>query len=195
MLAPSSELLRAGLGLKLNQLKRATQSYLRDRSSQATSRLASYAGAAGLFAVACIFAIAAVFVALIALYRWVGIKYGMFWGLGAVGSLLLLMAVFCAAVAARRLKRKPPHFPTLTSRLRVAVTASPLQVSPTDALKERTAAALKTAGKSFKAPMGKNRPIHAGLVLAASLLGWAAVRRTRMKRRKHHREFRQPSVN
>ena len=36
MLAPSSGLLRAGIGLKLNQIKRATQSYLRDRTDQAT---------------------------------------------------------------------------------------------------------------------------------------------------------------
>jgi hypothetical protein len=35
MLTPSGELLRAGLGLKLNQVKRATRSYLRDRAQSA----------------------------------------------------------------------------------------------------------------------------------------------------------------
>ena len=48
MLAPSSDLLRAGLGLKLNQVKRATRSYLRDRTNQATGTVTSYAIAAGI---------------------------------------------------------------------------------------------------------------------------------------------------
>ena len=43
MLAPSSGLLRAGLRLKLNQVKRATRSYLRDRTNQATGTVTSYA--------------------------------------------------------------------------------------------------------------------------------------------------------
>ena len=36
MLGPSGELLRARLGLKLNQVKTATRSYLRDRAQQAS---------------------------------------------------------------------------------------------------------------------------------------------------------------
>src|SRR3954468_6506167 len=76
MLAPSGELLRAGMALKLNHLKRATQSYLRDRTNQATGRMTSYATAAGLLAAAGLFVIAAFFVGLIALYRWVAIHYG-----------------------------------------------------------------------------------------------------------------------
>jgi len=59
MLAPSSDLLRAGIGLKLSQIKLATRSYLRDRTNQATGTVASYAIAAGLFAAAGIFLIAA----------------------------------------------------------------------------------------------------------------------------------------
>ena len=55
MLAPSSGLLRAGLELKLNQVKRATGSYLRDRTDQATGTLAGYAVAAGLFAASGVF--------------------------------------------------------------------------------------------------------------------------------------------
>ena len=62
MLAPSGDLLRAGIGLKVNQVKRATQSYLRDRTNHATGTVASYAVAAGLFAAAGVFVIAAVFV-------------------------------------------------------------------------------------------------------------------------------------
>ena len=59
MLAPSSGLLRAGIGLKLSQIKLATRSYLRDRTNQATGTMTSYAIAAGLFAAAGIFLIAA----------------------------------------------------------------------------------------------------------------------------------------
>ncbi len=61
MLAASGGVLRAGLALKLNQVKRATQSYLRDRTDQATGTATSYAVAAGLFAAAGIFLIAALF--------------------------------------------------------------------------------------------------------------------------------------
>ena len=47
MLAPSANLLRAGLvraslALKLEQVKRATRSYLRDRTHQATDSATSY---------------------------------------------------------------------------------------------------------------------------------------------------------
>jgi hypothetical protein len=59
MLAPSSGLLRAGIGLKLNQVKLATRSYLRDRTHQATGTITSYAIAGGLFAAAGIFPTAA----------------------------------------------------------------------------------------------------------------------------------------
>jgi hypothetical protein len=62
MLAPSSGLLQAGIGLKLNQVKLATRSYLRDRTNQATGAVTSYAIAAGLFAAAGIFLIAALLV-------------------------------------------------------------------------------------------------------------------------------------
>ena len=91
MLAPSGELLRAGMALKINHLKRAARSYLRDRTNQATGRATSYGVAAGLFAVAGLFLIAAFFVGLIALYRWVAIAYGQFWGFGAVAAVLLVL--------------------------------------------------------------------------------------------------------
>ena len=59
MLGPSSGLLRAGVELKLNQIKLAMRSYLRDRTNQATGTVTSYAIAAGLFAAAGIFLVAA----------------------------------------------------------------------------------------------------------------------------------------
>jgi Putative Actinobacterial Holin-X, holin superfamily III len=191
MLAPSGDLLRAGIGLKVNQVKRATQSYLRDRTNHATGTVTSYAVAAGLFAASGVFLIAAVFVSLIALYRWVEFNYGMFWGFGAVGGLMLLIAIVLAVIAANRLQRKPPHFPTLSSRLRVAVTANPLKAEPTDGLQQRAAGLMSSSPsrsgsgrvKPLTAPLSENRPVQAGLILAATLLGWVAVRRKNQKRR------------
>ena len=92
MLAPSSSLLRAGMGLKLNQIKRAMRSYARDRTNQATGTIASYAVATGLFVTAGIFLIAACFVGTMALFRWVEINYGQFWAFGAVGALMVSVA-------------------------------------------------------------------------------------------------------
>src|SRR5665811_585651 len=90
MPAPLSGLLRAGLALKLGQIKLATRSYLRDRTNQATDTVASYAVAAGLFAAAGIFLIAACLVGITTLFRWIEMNYGLFQAFGAVGGLLLI---------------------------------------------------------------------------------------------------------
>jgi hypothetical protein len=187
MLAPSS-LLRTGLALKLSQIKLATRSYLRDRTNQATASVASYATAAGLFAAAGIFLIAACLVGIIALFRWIEINYGLFWAFGVVSALLLLIAAICAAVAASQLKRRPPHFPSLTSRLRVALKASPLKSGQIEAVRDSAAGISMTPSaaamranrrrtKTERRPARNNRDIGAGLILAATLLGWAATRR------------------
>ena len=186
MLAPSS-LLRTGLALKLSQIKLATRSYLRDRTNQATGTAASYATAAGLFAAAGIFLIAACLVGITALFRWIEIHYGLFWAFGVVSALLLLIAAICAAVAASRLKRRPPHFPSLTSRLRVALKANPLTSDQIEAARDTAAGILTTPSetvtranrrrKTERRPARNNREIGAGLILAATLLGWAATRR------------------
>ena len=194
MLAPSGELLRAGVGLKLNQVKRAMQSYMRDRTAQATGTVTSYAVAAGLFAASGIFLIAACFVGLVALFRWIETTYGRFPAFGVIGGLLVVISVICAALAAGRLKRKPSNFPSLGSRLRVAISANPLKASPTEVIRDKAASLMPTAAgsagrlgaSSFKAatrPLRDNRQAQAGLVLAATLLGWAAVRRQSRKRR------------
>ena len=130
MLAPSGGLLRAGIGLKLNHIKLATRSYLRDRTNQATGTMTSYAIAAGLFAAAGIFLIAACLVGTIALYRWIAIHYGQFWGFGAVGALLVLIAAICAGVARPCSTSRPRTSRALTSRLRVAIKSNPLEAAP-----------------------------------------------------------------
>jgi hypothetical protein len=186
MLAPSS-LLRTGLALKLSQIKLATRSYLRDRTNQATGTVASYATAAGLFAAAGIFLIAACLVGVAALFRWIEIHYGLFWAFGAVSALLLIAAI-CAAVASSQLKRRPAHFPSLTSRLRVALKANPVASDQIEAVRETAAGILMTPAapmtrasrrrmKTQRRPARNNREIGAGLILAATLLGWAATRR------------------
>ena len=193
MLAPSSDLLLAGLRLKLNQVKRATRSYLRDRTNQATGTATSYAIAAGLFAVAGIFLIAACLVGIMALFRWVEIKYGLFWAFGAVGALLLALAALCAGLAATKLRRPPPQFPSLASRLRVAVAASPLRSGKLDDAKD-TAASVSAArsARATYAPRTHNAPprglrvdrnVQAGLAVAGLLLGWAVARRRQRARR------------
>jgi hypothetical protein len=184
MLAPSSALLRAGIGLKLSQIKLATRSYLRDRTNQATVTMTSYAVAAGLFAAAGIFLIAACLVGTLALYRWIAIHYGQFWAFGAIGALLVTIAAICAGLAAARLRRPPPHFPTLTSRLRVAIKSNPLQPDQIDAARETAASVLLAPSAPPSAtrarrtrPARSNRNIQAGLIVMATLLGWAATRR------------------
>jgi len=189
MLAPSSGLLRAGMGLKLNQIKLATRSYLRDRTNQATGTVASYAVAAGLFAAAGIFLIAACIVGIMALFRWVEINYGQFWAFGAVGALLVAIAAICAGLAAMKLKRPPPRFPTLTSRLRVAIKANPLKSDQIEAARD-TAAEILTApaapvtrtNRKRRPHRRSNRNVQAGLILLAAALGWAATRRRQQAR-------------
>jgi hypothetical protein len=189
MLAPSGEFLRAGLGLKLNQVKIATRSYLRDRTHQATDSVTSYAVAAGLFATAGIFLIAACLVGITALFRWIEINYGLFPAFGAVGALLLVISAICAGVAAVRLKRRPREFPSLASRLRVAVKASPLKPHQANAAKDAAAAVLMASPTPPPRPSavrprtGRNsRNMQIGLVVMAALVGLAAARRRRPSR-------------
>jgi hypothetical protein len=189
----ASSLLRAGLALKLAHIKLATRSYVRDRTSQATNTVASYAVAAGLFAAAGIFLIAACLVGAAALYRWIEIKYGMFWAFGAVGGLLLVIAAICAAIAAGKLKPRQPHFPSLTSRLRVAIKANPIKSPQPDQIEAArdTAAAILAAPSSPRPDRLRhggqpwrrdNVTVPAGLILVGTLLGWAAVRRRNQAR-------------
>ena len=184
MLAPANSLLRAGIGLKLSQIKIATRSYLRDRTNQATGTMTSYAIAAGLFAAAGIFLIAACLVGTMALYRWIAIHYGQFWAFGAIGAALVTIAAICAGVAAARLRQPPPHFPTLTSRLRVAIKANPLQPNQIDTARDTAASVLLAPSAPpsqdrarRSRPARNNRNIQAGLIVMATLLCWAATRR------------------
>jgi hypothetical protein len=108
--------------------------------------------------------------------------------------LLLVIAAICATVAAGKLKRPPPQFPSLSSRLRVAVKASPLERDQIDATRD-TAAAILSAPPSPATRASRRRlsgrqrltrdntAVPAALILIATLLGWAAVRRRQLARR------------
>jgi hypothetical protein len=195
MLAPSGGLLRAGLELKVNQVKTATRSYLRDRTHQATDSLTSYVVAAGLFAAAGIFLIAACLVGITALFRWIEINYGLFWAFGATGALLLVISAICAGIAEARLKRRPREFPSLASRLRVAIKAPPSARRQADAAEygaknagrdvAKGAEVLTAPRRSEISPLlGRNdRSMQVGLVLTAALVGLAAARRRQLVRR------------
>jgi hypothetical protein len=194
MLAASGGVLRAGLALKLNQIKRATRSWIHDRTDQATGTATSYALAAGLFAAAGIFLIAALLVGATALFRWIEINYGQFYAFGATGGTLAVIAAVCAGLAAGKLKRPAPQFPSLTSRLRVAIKANPIKPARVEAARDTAAAILRTpptpvtgtnrgAGRIRPGATRDNRNIQAGLVVAATLLGWAATRRRQQARR------------
>lgn len=192
MLAPSGELLRVGVALKLNHLKRAAQSYLRDRTSQATGRATSYAVAAGLFAVAGLFLVATLFVGLIALYRWIAITHGQFWGFGAVAAVLLVLAAACAGVALAQMKRRARPVVPLASRMRVAITTPRI---PRGTVKQAVKEVATTIPLAPLAPGERghggsalsartNRPVQLGLMLAAiGLMGFTAARRRRHGRR------------
>lgn len=193
MPALSSGLLRTGLALKLNQVKRATRSYLRDRANQATGTATAYAVAAGLFAAAGIFLVAALLVGATALFRWIEIHYGLFQAFSAAGASLVIIAAICAGLAASRLKRPTPQFPSLASRLRVAINANPIKPARVEAARDTASAILRepatpVSGANRGRPasrrsVGDTRKIQAGLIVAATLLGWAATRRRQHVRR------------
>lgn len=187
MLAPPGELLRAGLELKLNRIKRATQSYMRDRLHQATGTATSYAVATGLLAVAGIFLMAACGVGLTALFRWVEIGYGEFPAFAVVGGLLVVLAVISGAIAMMRLRRPAPNYPSLASRLRVAI-ASPvlrsvsggidpaaIPLAPSAPSGRPRAAAMRRSGRA-----GLRVPV--GVAVTGLLLGWVALRRRHNRR-------------
>ncbi|RXT53516.1 phage holin family protein [Bradyrhizobium betae] len=188
MLAPSGELLRAGLALKLNHLKRATRSYLRDQTSHATGKVTSYAVAGGLFAVAGLFVVAAFFVGLMALFRWVELAYGQFWAFGAVGAVLLVFAAACAGMAMAQMNRKARPIVPLASRLRVAIATPRIPRGTVKQAVKEVATTIplvplapgeRSHGGDTR-PARTNRPVQLGLMLAAiGLLGFTAARRRR----------------
>lgn len=189
----AAALVRTGLALKLSQVKRATSSYVHDRAEQTQGAAVSYAVAAGLYAAAGIFLIATLLVGATALFRWVELRYGLFQAFGATGGLLLALAILCGGLAAARLRKPARQFPSLSSRLRVAIAGKPANSQPVardSATSASVASARPAAASEFKPstrPTSSahdgatgNGPVKAGLVLAATMAGWALARRHRL---------------
>ena len=132
-----------GLALKLNQIKLAMRSYLRDRANQATGTVASYAIASGLFAAAGIFLIAACLVGVTALFRWIEIKYGLFWAFGAVGALLLLLAVIFAGLAREQAEAPASAFPEPDQPPACRRQGQPAEIGSVDAASDTAAVLLR----------------------------------------------------
>ena len=155
---------------------------MRDRTDQATGTATSYAVAAGLFAAAGIFLIAALLVGATALFRWIEINYGLFPAFGATGGLLVVIAAICAGVAASRLKRPAPQFPSLASRLRVAINANPIKPARVEAATNTATAILREPATpvsgasrarrtSRPGPVVDSRKMQAGLLAGGDIVG------------------------
>jgi hypothetical protein len=188
MAALNSDLVRAGLALKMSQIKLATRSYIRDRTEQATGTITGYLVGAAFFAAAGLFLIAACFVGALALFRWLEIRYGLFPAFGIIGGILILIAGVCTAVATLSLRRPKREFPSLSSRMRVAIKANPLHPRQGPALRDAASGMLLTPSVSARRsrsqnPPGDSRLMGAGLILVATVLGWAAARHRQQARR------------
>jgi hypothetical protein len=183
MLAPPGDLLRAGFEMKLNRVKRATRSYMRDRADQATGTATSYAVAAGLYAAAGVFLLAACMVGLFALFRWIELTYGRFPAYGAIGAIMVVLAAICAGLAAARLKRPARQYPSLGSRLRVAIASPIVREQPPGAVDPRAIPLAPSAPRRAGVRSGNGVGVPVGLGAAVLLLGWAAARRHQQGRR------------
>lgn len=203
-------MVKAGLSLKIAQLKQATGAYIEDRTDHGKSIATGYAVAAGLYAAAGIFMVAACLVGVAALFRWIEIEHGQFAAFGVTAGILLALTILCAVIAAGRLNAKPPKYPSLGTRLGAAIKGNPFKSNTssvkaaaaakalpvkrdTPAVVEKPAApkairaARNTATEVLRAPASpsmygrtdQRTGTKAGFVLAASLLGWALVRRRR----------------
>jgi hypothetical protein len=189
----ASALIRTGLAIKISQVKRATESYARDRVAQSQGAVVSYGVAAGLYAAAGIFCIALLMVGVAALFRWVELRYGLFEAFGASAAVLLVLAIVCAAAAASRLNQKAKPIVSLGSRLRVAVNATP-KADRADTARNTAAGVLRTSPspaaefhpssqQRLQSPAQPSTATKAGLVVAASLMAWALARRRSLGQR------------
>jgi hypothetical protein len=180
-------LLKAGVALKLNQIKRATRSYARDRGAHAKSTIASYAIGTGLYVAAGVFGIAACFIGVFGLFRWLEITQGQLIAFVVTGGAFLVLTAFCALLAANAFHPSASTFPSLTSRLRVAIKANPVDRGQIGAVRD-TAAAMLMTPSAFKPARhshaaGQDNAKPAAALLLAAFLGWALARKIDPRRR------------
>ncbi|MDB5624224.1 MAG: conserved rane protein of unknown function [Tardiphaga sp.] len=122
-------LLRAGLALKLTQVKLAATSYVEDRTDHGKDVVKAYAIGAGFYAAAGLFLVAALLVAVGALFHYIEITYGSYTAFAVAGGVLVLLAIVAAAIAAVKIKPPVAKYPGLMDRLRVAITGKRVKSS------------------------------------------------------------------
>ena len=162
------------LAPKYDRAKRAAQAYVHDRVEKTEATAVSYAVAAGLFAAAGVFLISALLVGATAAFRWIELRYGLFYAFVALGGQLTIIAILCVALAIYRLKRPAKRIVPLASRLRVAISDPP----SVDDLSPATAVASLRSTPARKRNEGVQKY---ALILAATLAGWAIMRRGQAK--------------
>ncbi|WP_398471589.1 phage holin family protein [Tardiphaga sp.] len=157
------------LNRKIDRAKHATGSFLHDQVEQTQALAVSFAVAIALYAAAAVFLIAAMLVGATAGFRWIEINYGLFEAFGALGAILGSFMVLFIALAIYRLKRPAKRIVPLASRLRVAISSSPSR--------DEIAPAATVASLPTRSSEARGGSAVSALVIAASLFGWALVRR------------------
>ncbi len=128
----SPPMVMGSLSHKLNATKAAGRSYVDDRVTQTEQKLISFAVAAGLFAAAVIFLVAALILGTVALFSWIELRYGALYGFAAIAALLALISITCLVIGTYQREKPAKRVIPLATRLRVAVTASPLSEQQLD---------------------------------------------------------------
>jgi hypothetical protein len=199
MAGAASALLKAGLAVKLGHVRQATSFYIRDRTEQGRSTISGYVIGGAFYAAAGVFMIAALLVGAAALFRWVETSYGTYMAFGTTGASLVVLTAICAVIAASAMRPPRKNFPSLGSRLRVALRAGPGKSATAKAAsviassrvpannRDHIASARNTATAILRGPptskisakVSDGSPLvqRAGLAAAVGLIGWALARR------------------
>lgn len=180
--------LRAALTARLSYLRLAMASYVRDQAEHGRRSLDAYLIGAGFYVVAGVFMIAALLVGAAALFRWMELRYGLFTAFGVTAGALVSLSLLSIAIAGANARKPKKQFPTLASRLRVAMRAPAAQETNARRVPVRdpVASAQNTARQVLRAPPSPraSRGVDAspvvqkvGIAAAVGLIGWALARR------------------
>ena len=173
-------LLKAGLGLKLTQLRLAASSYVEDRTDHTKDIVKAYAVGAGFYAAAGAFFVAACLVGVGALFHYVEIAYGSYTAFAVAGGTLLLLAVIAAAVAAAKMTPPKARYAGLGDRLRTALTGKRVKSSvlsrdqiaksaaATKPVSKRAAESRPASSQSVRNPIESARSTAADVLRAPS---------------------------
>ena len=122
-------LLRAGLGLKLTQLRLAATSYVEDRADHGKGIAKAYIVGGAFYAAAGIFFIAACLVGVHTLFYYVSVQYGIYTAFAAAAGACVFLAIVSAAIAAAKMTPPKANYASLGDRLRTALTGKRVKSS------------------------------------------------------------------